>query len=337
MAKVVSRILLDKIKKFLKLRKLFSNWFFTLIEYKVLERPVIAVRCKDGSTIEISRYLYVQLTEVFERWNVIGCAGGSLELNMGKEKYSVPLKEMDHVARGAEAVLRAIESGWIYRGQYWEKGDVKFVHMRWPIIETFEEGQYDVMDVKGRHVVDVGAFIGDSAIRFALRGAEKVYAVEPHPLAFRELVENIELNGLVSRVVPINAGITYSGTTVAITDVDPWKAGASFYRTGESAVAVPGKTLAQLVEEYVIKPDALKMDCEGCEYDVILKDYGTVLQFEQVLFEYHPAPAGLKPSKLLDVMARNFVCRSINERFYVKYWPGFDKEEFGAYYCVKRR
>jgi len=29
------------------------------------------------------------------------------------------------------------------------------------------------------------------------------------------------------------------------------------------------------------------MDCEGCEYDVILNDYEHVRLFDEVYFEYH--------------------------------------------------
>jgi len=48
------------------------------------------------------------------------------------------------------------------------------------------------VDVKNKSVVDIGAFVGDTAIYFAIKGAEKVIAIEPHPGAYEELAENIE-------------------------------------------------------------------------------------------------------------------------------------------------
>jgi len=48
------------------------------------------------------------------------------------------------------------------------------------------------VDVKNKSVVDIRAFVGDSAIHFAIKGAEKVIVIEPHPGAYEELAENIE-------------------------------------------------------------------------------------------------------------------------------------------------
>jgi predicted O-methyltransferase YrrM len=45
--------------------------------------------------------------------------------------------------------------------------------VRTPILEIFEEDMYEILDVKGKIVVDVGAYIGDSAIYFALKGAKR--------------------------------------------------------------------------------------------------------------------------------------------------------------------
>jgi len=48
------------------------------------------------------------------------------------------------------------------------------------------------LDVKGKVVIDVGAYIGDSAIYFALKGARKVIALESHPGTFAEMLDNIK-------------------------------------------------------------------------------------------------------------------------------------------------
>ncbi|MCG2872343.1 MAG: FkbM family methyltransferase, partial [Sulfolobales archaeon] len=58
------------------------------------------------------------------------------------------------------------------------------------------------MNVKNKSIVDIGAFVGDTAIHFAIKGAEKVIAIEPHPRAHEELVENIRINGLEGKIVP---------------------------------------------------------------------------------------------------------------------------------------
>ena len=39
--------------------------------------------------------------------------------------------------------------------------------------------------IRGKSVLDVGAFVGDSAMLFALRGARRVVAVEPSPWVYQ--------------------------------------------------------------------------------------------------------------------------------------------------------
>jgi FkbM family methyltransferase len=38
-------------------------------------------------------------------------------------------------------------------------------------------------------VINIGAFVGDSTIYFAVKGAKRIIAIEPHPKAFEELLE----------------------------------------------------------------------------------------------------------------------------------------------------
>ena len=328
-------------RKALELRKLYSNWLFTLIEYKVLGRPAIAVRCRGGATNIISRELYLQLIDFLESEVLAGCVGGNLKLNIGGKTQLVPLEEVKQSQGWLHLITRALEHGWTYniQGRYWERGGVKFIHMHQIIFVTFENEEYGVVDVRGRQVVDVGAFIGDSAIYFSLKGAERVYAIEPHPLAYEELVQNVSLNGLQGKVVPLNLGISYTENYIIIPPnlgVEE-AAGTLLTSMGSKGLRVKAKKLSEIVDEYKVKPDVLKIDCEGCEYDIILKDYDTVSQFEQVVFEYHAYNVGIPISKLIELLSRQFSCSLINEHLYERIIPNWDKEEIGDYYCIKRR
>ncbi|MDG6910259.1 MAG: FkbM family methyltransferase, partial [Nitrososphaerota archaeon] len=63
-------------------------------------------------------------------------------------------------------------------------------------LEVFHEQPYRPLDVRGRDVLDIGAFNGDSALYFSLlRGARRVYALEPVPGVYRKALENLSLNG----------------------------------------------------------------------------------------------------------------------------------------------
>jgi len=56
-------------------------------------------------------------------------------------------------------------------------------------------------------VVDVGASNGDSAIFFALNGAERVVVLEPDPESFALAEENVRINGLEGRIRLISAAL----------------------------------------------------------------------------------------------------------------------------------
>jgi len=68
--------------------------------------------------------------------------------------------------------------------------------MHGTIIGIFHYGEYEPLSVEGRVVVDIGAFVGDSAMHFALRSARRVVAIEPHPGAYAEMLDNIRLNNM---------------------------------------------------------------------------------------------------------------------------------------------
>ena len=64
------------------------------------------------------------------------------------------------------------------------------------------EYQYLPVDVKGKVILDIGAGEGESAVLYLSHGAEKVTAIEPNPVAFKVLEENVKANDLP--IVAIN-------------------------------------------------------------------------------------------------------------------------------------
>ena len=71
---------------------------------------------------------------------------------------------------------------------------------------------YKWLDVKAKDVIDVGAYIGDSAIYFALRCAKHVYAFEPYPYSYNIAMKNIKLNHLENKITLLNEGCGKSGS-----------------------------------------------------------------------------------------------------------------------------
>jgi len=125
--------------------------------------------------------------------------------------------------------------------------------------EIFIMKVYGNPNVKNRVVIDVGAAIGDSALYFASLGAE-VYAFEPKAARYSIATRNILENGF-GAIHLFNRGL-HGGS-------------------GDDS-------LANLLVTYRLDDVFLKMDCEGCEYDIILNS--SQLTFEKisdVVLEYH--------------------------------------------------
>jgi len=132
-------------------------------------------------------------------------------------------------------------------------------------------------DLSNWFVLDVGAYIGDTALYYAKRGAF-VVAVEPLPCNYEAMLKNIELNpDLKSRIIPINVAIGPEDGYAEFGYSRSVDGGASMYCSDRRRVRVRSVKLSTLVKEISTKGidlnkfkfKVLKMDCKGCEYDVI--------------------------------------------------------------------
>jgi FkbM family methyltransferase len=178
--------------------------------------------------------------------------------------------------------------GWKYNGSYWVKDNIKFKYFYDTMLEIFNYNEYGMLNVDGRDVIDVGAFVGDSAIYFALKGAKRVIAIEPHPGAYAEMLENIRLNNLEGVIIPLNAGLAGKPGRIHAESVDKEETIGTFHRFSDVG-SVEAVTLDDIVSKFGIREGAvLKMDCEGCEYEVLSAVKPETLRvFDQILIEYH--------------------------------------------------
>jgi len=127
------------------------------------------------------------------------------------------------------------------------KNNVRFKQIHWTIHQVFDCGEYEPSNVKDRVVVDIGAYVGDSAIYFALKGAKKVIAIEPHPGAYAEMLDNIRLNKLESVIIPVNAGLASKPGKVCVENVDVSNTFDIYHRPGDCPNTVPAVTLGELI------------------------------------------------------------------------------------------
>ena len=124
---------------------------------------------------------------------------------------------------------------------------------------------YGKPDLTAKVAIDVGAAIGDTVLFFKKCGAKSVYGYELDQARVRIAEKNIEMNEMGDSVVVYNKKATVEELHKLMTTIND--------------------------------PIFLKLDCEGCEYDIIPKlDMSKVTD---VVMEYH-----MKPEPLMEALAR---------------------------------
>lgn len=121
-------------------------------------------------------------------------------------------------------------------------------------------------------IVDVGAYIGT----FALYAAQKypyatIYAFEPEPSNYQMLVKNIGANHF-SNIIPIPMAIDAVAGEQTLYVRGAGYGTNSLHQASGTPIEVSVTTLRDFFSERnIVQCDFLKLDCEGCELD-ILKD-----------------------------------------------------------------
>jgi FkbM family methyltransferase len=183
----------------------------------------------------------------------ISCSNGHLYIN------GVRVDDINTALYNREVWARIL--GWQYNGSYWFKDNIKFINMRNTIIEIFEENAYDFVDPHDRVVLDVGAYVGDSAIYFTFKGAKKIIAIEPHPGAYQEMLMNIRLNNMEDKIIPINAGLASRRGRIRIGEVCVDNTASTQYSPTDAG-EVEAVTLENVMRAVQHGNNAiLKMDC----------------------------------------------------------------------------
>ena len=315
-----------KVGVLLKSREIIDNWLSSALEYmKGKENIRIKV---GGKEFVVSRWFYSDIVNMFYDKEIQGLVteGDKLIIKTKIQDFKVD----DHIIKeGFEFVYEGVRRGWKYKDGILEKGDVSLRYISRSFFEVFDGHAYDNINVYDRDVVDIGANVGDSSIYFALKGARKVVGVEPLPSVYARAIENVKLNHLEGKIFLINAALgSKSGKIKVPCNTSTYGSdGFSTLRT-KGECEVPITTLSEVMEQ-ISEPYLLKMDCEGCEFDVILNDYEHVKMFEKLIVEHHANIAGIEYTKLVDKLSSDFHCDLTSLA------PWISKEEQGLLWCNK--
>jgi len=138
-------------------------------------------------------------------------------------------------------------------------GHGAFTHKHFDLLNK----EYGAVDYAGKTVLDIGAYVGDTAIFFLSKGAKSVIAIEPNPRHYEILCMNTENLPVVSIKASVGSKVPIS----SIHEVDGacgWVRLSMLGLEASRYVDAPLCSLSKLIEKH--NPDIVKINCEGCEH-----------------------------------------------------------------------
>lgn len=187
--------------------------------------------------------------------------------------------------------------------------------------------------IKHGDILDLGAFIGDSALVLSNYTDKKVYSVEMDKDNIKTMKFVLKMNHVESRVVPIMGAVGETDTeqiyygekaisTTHIMDND------DLYKQRSK---VPVWKVDSLTSKYGIEPHFIKLDVEGAEFNSILGAKSTICKYRPVLSIsiYHTAIDFLKIKPLLESW-------NLNYKFYIENHNPFDPVYEKILMCIPR-
>lgn len=183
----------------------------------------------------------------------------------------------------AEVALRG--SNWRFRVR--EAMDV------WVIKETCLDRDYlwQTPLLPTWHVLDIGAGLGDFTVLAAHLCSEGVvHAYEPLPASFALLEENLALNS-ISNVQTFQLAVSNTGGSQVITGQTAGRAVSTRFGAGQGSSAVASRSLGDALKALPGgRCDFLKLDCEGCEYNLLMNSAPAVFaKIQRLAIETHEA------------------------------------------------
>lgn len=161
------------------------------------------------------------------------------------------------------------------------------------LIEILIEDQYQINNIlkSNYKIVDIGGHVGFFSI-FASRiiGKKgKIYVFEPFKPNFDQLMNNIKLNK-IKNIIAHNIAISGIEREVNFF-ISKQNVGAHSLIKGitNEHIKVKSTTLKKIFQENNLeKIDLLKIDCEGCEYEILLRSPKNILKkIDTIILEQH--------------------------------------------------
>ena len=202
----------------------------------------------------------------------------------------------------------------IYNSQFRNNNNIEYsINLE----ENFYGDDWGSVEYLNRYVVDIGSNVADTSLLFANKGA-KVLAFEPVKHIYELGLKNIELNpNLKDNIIAYNKAVGGKKGTLNITldSIQDYVNDEDNY----DIEVITIKEVLELLKENNMASDVLKMDCEGCEFEIILKE--DLSMFQDIIFEHHSKMTGKDYHILIDKL--------VSQGFKINTYPaGANKKSF---------
>ena len=157
-----------------------------------------------------------------------------------------------------------------------------------PVAIEVSTNEHSMIKVRGKDVVDIGAYVDDTAIYYALHEkARHVYAFEPMPYLYMTGVRNVNANGLGKQITTFNMAVAGDAGKASLSSRFT-SFGLVDSKSRSKGRSVKVVSLDSVVDGLRISHGALKVDCEGCEYGIFRHASSKALKsFDVIHVEYH--------------------------------------------------
>jgi len=220
------------------------------------------------------------------------------------------------------------------------------------IVEVFLKQGYDKFDFRDKTVLDIGGFIGDTAIFFACEGARKVISFEPIPTIYEIAKKNILTNKFHDVVQIYNEGVSDKSATSPFWVSERTESSSLFSTkltkdlttktTGREEITIKTVSICEAFSGFH-SIDILKMDCEGSEYAILEAILNNNLQqriMDGIMLEAHPVNEKWRPQYAAELLKKMRFDVHINSTPYVwfiwcekrrrRFWEGLTQLIYGS-------
>ncbi len=246
-----------------------------------------------------------------------------------------------HKARGVNVgfvelsnLLRYVPSARVSNGYVTFKYKSKTVKLIYgyltPMVASiFGNHEYDNLNVKNMHVIDIGASLGDTAILFKMNGAKFVDGYELNRRNYELALSNIDENNLS------NIDIHYCGVSNAKITPSELVLGAIMSESDYSNVSnAEFKTLDDILNKFPVDEVVLKVDVDGYEYQIFESvSVENLKKCKEIFIEYHFGVKNL-PS-ILSNAGFKLQVQTVNYINANNHPDGFKNMEIGYIHAVK--